>query len=458
VRKLRLGFFLLALVHGALYAVLMPPWQAPDEVAHFEYAHLLAALRRPISPADDSIPLEHQIISSLYQYHAWIFQNAPWPASAPDRLAQTIYGYSRTLDRFSLAYVVYALAAWPFLGQDVVVQLFAMRLASVLMGAVVVVLTFETARRVAPDEPALAVAAAALVLFLPQHTFITAAVNDGNLAELGASACIFFLAGLWQRGWRWPQAAACLLSAVVAIASKATGYFLVGLLLIVGPLLAMRVQAAGRAGRALSWRQVLTGGLVVGGLGLVLSPVILFAPPLAYIRNMLHANTQHLSNFVPYLLGLNAGGRFGDALVQTFQSFWLTFGWMTLIFPQPVYWALLLLVLLALAGLVWQLRGLPAGHPQKSMLELLALAAALELAVLVTWFVTSPSGLNYSQGRYVFTAILPICVLLAAGGLALVPPRWRPRAALLSVICILLFDAAAMFTLAWPYFYRAGLA
>jgi hypothetical protein len=210
MRVIRYVFFLVALVHGVMYAVVMPPWQAPDEVAHFEYSYLLAALRRPISSADESVPLEHAIIQSLYQFHAWQYSNGKLPPVVPDRLSQTSFGRSRTLDRFSLTYVVYALASWPLIGQGVLLPLYAMRLAAVLMGALVVVLTFETALLISPGQLGLAAAAAGFVLFLPQHAFINASVSDGNLAELAASACIWLIALMWRRGLRWPLAAACL--------------------------------------------------------------------------------------------------------------------------------------------------------------------------------------------------------------------------------------------------------
>ena len=35
---------LLALLHAALYAWLVPPWQTPDEPAQFEYAALISRL------------------------------------------------------------------------------------------------------------------------------------------------------------------------------------------------------------------------------------------------------------------------------------------------------------------------------------------------------------------------------------------------------------------------------
>jgi hypothetical protein len=459
MRVIRYVFFLVALVHGVIYAVVMPPWQAPDEVAHFEYSYLLAALRRPISPADESVPLEHAIIQSLYQFHAWQYTNGKLPPVVPDRLSQTSFGRSRTLDRFSLTYVVYALAGWPFIGQGVLLPLYAMRLAAVVMGALVVVLAFETALLVSPGQLGFAAAVAGFVLFLPQHAFINATVSDGNLAELAASACIWLIASMWRQGLRCPPAAACLACAVAAILSKPTAYFLVGLILVVGPVLILRAQAKPPAERSWKWRQFAVGGLVVGCLGAVLVPVIAYAPPLQYIRSMIGPNMARLADFGPYILGLNASGRFEAALKGTFRSFWATFGWMTIGFPERIYQTLTGVTLIALGGLVWRLRSQKAGAKADRRLFLVqALAAVLAIAVLITWFVTSPNGVAYYQGRYLFGAIVPIAIVLVSGWLALVPPRFQPQSAVFVVMMMALFDAAAIFTLALPYFYPAGLA
>jgi hypothetical protein len=459
MRAVRWVLLLVALAHGALYAVIMPPWQAPDEVAHFEHSHLMAVLGRPISPADDSVPLEQAIIQSLYQFHAWTYRNgqAP-PVVPPQRLDATPFGYSRTLDRFSLTYVIYALAVRPFLNQDIVFQLYVMRFASVIMGALVVVLAFETARLVSPNHAELPVAVAAFVLFLPQHAFITASVSDGNLAELAASACIYLVVVMWVRGLRWPQAALCVACAVAAILSKATAYFLLALLVVVGPALALRWNARHLIGQARTWRNVALASLVVAGLSAVLVPVILWAPPLRFIRTMIGNNAGRLAHFGAYLLTLNSDGRFSNALLGTFDSFWVTFGWMRVSFPPVVYNTLLGLTLLSMVGLVWQLYRLP-GKPQqlKSLYLVLALDAVLALAVLIGWFVASPVGVNYYQGRYLFGAIVPIAILLVVGWLAFVPIHYRPQAALLLLVVMVLFDAAAIFNLAWPFFYPAGL-
>ena len=459
MRSIRIILVTVALLHGALYAVVMPPWQAPDEVAHFEYSHLLAALRRPISSSDDSTALEQDIIRSLYQFHAWTYRYQPPPAPVPQRLDQTLFGYSRTLDRFSLTYVVYAIASWPFLRQDIVIQLYAMRLASVVMAAMVVLLTFETARLVAPNRLELALAASGLLIFLPQHTFITATVSDGNLAELASSACIFLIVRMWCRGLNWWQVAASLVFAVAAILSKATAYFLVVLVLFVGPALVWRWQTRPAVEQSGAWRRVALGGLVIGGLGAVLIPVLLFVPPLHFISGMIGRNIARLADIGSYFLSLNTGGQFSTALWATFESFWATFGWMAVWLPQAVYAVLLCLTLVSLGSLIWHLVRLPHGaEPEKSTYAVLALAAVLAIAVLVSWFVFSPVGITYFQGRYIFGAIVPIAIILAGGWLALAPQRFQRQAAVAIVVAMMLFDAAAIFNLVWPYFYRGGLA
>ena len=221
-----------------------------------------------------------------------------------------------------------------------------------------------------------------------------------------------------------------------------------------GPVLLLRSLGRRPAQRRLTWRRLALGGLVVGCLGLVLVPVIAYAPPLKYIRTMIGSNLERLADFGPYVVGLNAHGQFMVALVGTFKSFWATFGWMKLFFPDPVYQLLLAGTLLALVGLAWPRRG-PAADRRPFRIQ--ALAALLAIAVLIGWFVTSPNGVAYYQGRYLFGAIIPIAIVLVSGWLALVPLRFHGPAAVFIVVMMALFDAAALFTLAVPYYYPASL-
>jgi hypothetical protein len=51
----------------------------------------------------------------LFTFQTWHYVNRDTPAELSARLAEApFFGRSRTIDRFSLAYVPYALAVWPF--------------------------------------------------------------------------------------------------------------------------------------------------------------------------------------------------------------------------------------------------------------------------------------------------------------------------------------------------------
>ena len=87
---------------------------------------------------------------------------------------------------YALAAPIYALT-----GGD----LLPLRLFSVALGAGIVLLAYAVARRVFPRRPALALAAAAFVAFLPQHLATVSQVGNDVLAEL------LFAAVLYRVGW-----------------------------------------------------------------------------------------------------------------------------------------------------------------------------------------------------------------------------------------------------------------
>jgi Predicted membrane protein (DUF2142) len=450
---------LLALAHGLLYAVLTPPWQSPDEIAHFEYSHLLARYDRPLSYADADPELERQIISSLYEFRAWDYIYKPAPTIVPDRLADApFFGRSRTLDRFSLAYVPYALAVWPFLGQDVVTQLYVMRLVSVVIGALVVALTFRTAGLVEPGSTPLAIGAALFVLFLPQHTYMMASVSDGNLAELLASATLYLLVETLQFGLSWRRLALAALSTVAAIFTKSTADFLAPLAILVGLVLLLRWYRSARLRPGwMKHRPVLLAGLV---LGVVLLPALWFAllralaPQQVYILQTVVGNLRTQGGYPEYLLQIASSGSLWNSIWATFKSFWATFGWM--VAPLPDRWYHLISVACALSGLGWGLRlwlRSPAGG-SRSGYSFLGLAAILPIAVLLGLFVLSSIGLSSYQGRYVFGGIVPMALLLVRGWLSLAPAPRAGQVLVLIMFGLVLLDTSALLLVLVPFFGR----
>jgi hypothetical protein len=461
VPQRRVGLALLvavALLHAGLYAVLTPPWQAPDEIAHFEYAWLLGQLKHIVWTENASPALEQQIIQSLYDFHAWPYVGLAAPAVRPERLDDVpFYGRSRTLTRFSLSYVIYAAAALPFSEAGIITQLYVMRLVSVLLGGCVVALTYQLARLVEPQAPALAWGSALFVALLPQHAFITGAVSDQSLAELLATISIYGMARVWLRGAGWRWWALIVLSTVGALLSKATALFLVPLLLFS----AVRelwhwYTAPGTTTRQRRWA---TLGATLSGLGLLLAlPLILGWMSLisAQFSNILATLTETLSDtgrLSAYLDRLLTSNDLGHALAVTFESFWAYFGWMVVRLPSIWVTALYGLVLLAVGGWVRRYFS-PRRRDELRGYGPVGLAAGLALLVVLTWFVSTPLGLEYSQGRYLFGAIAPGAVLLVGGWLGLRPARDQDimLAGLLTAWVTL--SAVALLTVLVPYFYR----
>ena len=146
----------LALVRGALYAAVVPPWQAPDETGHFEYVWLLAHLRRVPVREDASPGFEGQLIDSLYRYRFGDYSGRPLPEEPPERLdglpRWSFARLARTVraERFSLGYALQALATVPSLHKGLEAQLYAARLSSVALNAWIVVAAYLTARLLFP--------------------------------------------------------------------------------------------------------------------------------------------------------------------------------------------------------------------------------------------------------------------------------------------------------------------
>lgn len=452
MRKFRFLLFAFALLHGSLYALLMPPWQAPDEVAHFVYARLIVDLGRLPVAAEAPPELQTDILASLARHRAWTHRGEAAPEPLPAALNQTTFSYDLILPRFSLGYFPYALAVWPVRAAAIETQLMAMRLASVLMGALVVLVTFAVARLALPRRPAVAAASALVVLLLPQHTFINASVNDGNTAALAATLTLYFLVRLAHERVSWPLVAGAGGWAAFAILCKATAYFLIPLLVLTGAILIWRRWPAG--GSRAAWRRLAAAAAALLALGALAVLAAMYLPRLEYLRRMLNLGLRLWGDFDARWAALMADGRLLAVLADTVRTFWGTFGWVVVWLPEGWYTLCFALTGLAVVGLAiqfWRARR-PGRRPGLAPV-ILGAAALCAAGVLGAWFLASPDGLSYYQGRYLFGAIAPLATLLAVGWAALLPARAQSLVPVLVTVVLAVLDVTALFGGALPYFY-----
>jgi len=137
----------------------------------------------------------------------------------------------------------------------------------------------------------------------------------------------------------------------------------------------------------------------------------------------------------------------GQFLPVSFHSFWAQFGWMGIVAPERLYWAYGIVVVAALVGLLREWRRFRELAWQ--------VLVAVVLAALVGYI-----GYNLAfqqfQGRYIFTALVPLGVLLVAGWAALVPRRARAPVTLGLGLVLIALNVYALTRVMLPGFAPAG--
>lgn len=294
---------------------------------------------------------------------------------------------------------------FPWRGTALAVHL--VRLLSTLMGAGTVLATYRIMRLVFPRERALAAGAAALNALAPQFLFISSAVNNDNLVTLLASWTLYAVLRLWARPLRWQAGLGLGLLAGLATLAKLSGLGLWG-------LIALALFLLWRQGRP--WRTLLALGAAAGA-------VTALVAGWWFLRNLrLYGDLTGLSAMLEVfgwrevtpglaaLLGEAEGLRI---------SYWAIFGWFNILSYPLLYKLLDVLLLVAVAGLVYgALRGRRRGEMLAAWGWLSAGWFVVLLVALVRW-TRMTSG---TQGRLLFPAISAISGLVVYG-----LSRWLPR-------------------------------
>lgn len=389
-----LAFLFLGL--GTAYALVVPPYNAPDEPAHVNYVRELATR--------GTLP---------------ILQPGDWDAAALAELTARRFPPDRPVGALRyeghqppLYYALAAPLAWALGGLPERQQVIALRLWSLLLGLGTLWLAGRLADVLFPASRLLRLTVPAFVALLPMYLHISASVNNDALASLVVAAALYTGAVALRdparlRPWRLG------LLGALALLTKLTAYVVVPLAMLV---LALTPQRRERR----AWLAVLLppavalafwagrNALVYGWhdpLGLARHAAIVVGQP----------QTEHTWR-----------GLWRFARV-TFQSFWAQFGWMGLPIDERAY--LLLAAASALAALgvalwLWRAlrRGQQAPFADGRQALLLGLAALLVLGAMAAynWTYDQP------QGRYLFAALPAWAALWCVGLAEILAPAARP--------------------------------
>jgi hypothetical protein len=377
------------MVIGAQYAVLTPPWQVPDEPAHYNYVRQIVSNGRlPVLEEGD-----HD-----YGYNVEIVADG-FP---PDRSIEPL----RYEDYQAPLYYILASPVYLMTGGD----LRALRLFSLLLGAVAVFFIFLAVREVFPRSEVLPLTAAGFAAFIPQHLSIMSGFNNDALAV--AVMCM----GLWLvlrtlRVNGVKNLAALSLVVGAAFLSKLSVY---SLAVIAALMLTLKA-------RRLRW----------GVTRLVREGIILFVPAFLiglpwWIRNAalygqldLLGLKAHNSMVVGQLTTSSALSSLGPAgflqafIRTTFQSFWGQFGWMGVLMSERTYCVLLFFSIFLAVGFLGFLisMGRKLTTRQRDSIVLLVISFLMAVSAYLYYNLSFVQH----QGRYLYPGLTFISLGAASG-------------------------------------------
>jgi 4-amino-4-deoxy-L-arabinose transferase-like glycosyltransferase len=449
----------MAAANGIAWAVLTPPWQAPDEPKHFEYIRLLAehddlvAFETEADAADPE--LQAWILGAMDAAGFWWYGHAPgYDADArqppPTFREAWEFGSHTAFYRSSPAYYAVAARLQP---SDRATGLYAARLFGVALGVATVLFTALASAAMFPADPLVRYGAPALLAVSPMFAFTFGAVNSDTLANALAALTALLAVRLVVRGGSPSRLILLVLAAGAAVLVKRTAFFT--LVVAAGAIVLWLVMRKRDPRRALVALAVGMGAIGLGFASWWTAGGFEKIPQewRWTVQRYLFNEPDQLTRIGAYLSDASAWPFIGSYVWRVANGFWGVFGWESLRYPSAVYTLLALGAILAIVGLAR--RGAELHDHQKAALACLAVApvaVAVGAAVFFASYLFLPYG-PAPQSRYLMAAALPLAVLLTAGWGGLVPAQRRGRALVWLVGAMVVLDVATILVVLGPYFY-----
>jgi 4-amino-4-deoxy-L-arabinose transferase-like glycosyltransferase len=443
-RRMAGWVFAIAVLNFACWALITPPFQAPDEVDHFAYTQSLVERgegpsRNPGAPLPRWSDSEDLVLEDMnfFTDHQVGDTTMPWAAPQESHYRRQVVelhphtydtGGYETASPHGPIYYAALVPAYAIAGSSPLAQLTLMRLTSALIGALAVLFAFLLVRELAPGRPWLAVLTALLVAYEPMYGFISGAVNNDVGVNAGAAALLFLLLRMARRGVTLPW-------------GLATGGLLILLPIIKGTALSL-YPVAGLALLVAVWRHHRRRADVLGWIGLALGALIVqelqvhlagtFHPvavgssstsgavgvvglarehPLGFLAYLWELFLPRLSFMAPHFVGVG-----NPAFTVFVKRGWGAFGWYDVLFAHWVY------VVIAAAMVSIPLLGLVAIRREWTFVRRnapeLGLLVATPLAVMAgfeaAFYTLGTRPFLPEFGRYEFPAIICLATLVVA--------------------------------------------
>jgi 4-amino-4-deoxy-L-arabinose transferase-like glycosyltransferase len=432
---------LVMLANGIAWSLITPPFQVPDENAHYAYVQQVAergTVPRLVVPEGKLSPALDTMLGAVLFYQTVGERENPAPlssllqngVSAAERAPLSNRGNGNALSATNNPPLYYVLEAIPYKlasSGGVLDRLVAMRLLSSLMAAVTVLLIYMFLMELLPGTPWAWATGALVAGFQPLFSFMSGGVNNDNLLYLMAAGLFWALARAFRRGLT--PAAGILIGAFVGV-GVVTKFTMLGLVPAAGLAILLMLRRAWPLARAAALRgagwAVAVAGVPVaiylflnrfvwdrtaipGGVGSV------SALPGAGLHFSTREELSHIWQLFLPAVGMRHQFTYLPLWKTWFKGFFGRFGWLDYKFPYHFY----VLALIAACGIaalalieLWRSRGPLRRHAGELVVYALALVGVcVEIGVESYRETIQTGGFGqFEQARY----LLPLLALYAA--------------------------------------------
>jgi hypothetical protein len=400
-----------------------PIFEGPDEIEHFRYIYALDTTQRLPDPYAQPRGEYHQ--APLYYLLAWpimrVLDSDLGDEFAPfDGRLNPFYGSMIEItgnDNKNL-YLHSEREAYPYSRSRLALTVHALRLFSVLLGALTVVISFFIARLVWPKAPGKRILAVGLVAFWPQFVFLSSLINNDNLLILLATLTLWVTLTQIRDGVSWRNATYLGIILGALLLTKVSAIFIA---------LPIAVGFVRGSGDRRVWRYVLaTLGIMsaISGWWYVYNWVEYGDP--TGTKAVLETWPEEVIR--PGTLALDVGI---ERISFAYSSVWARFGHGAVPVSRPLYVffdALTGAALLgaAVGGVRWMATRKEDRIPAVVYLQVITIAvfAAVWTLALLYWASMAWSG---NQGRYMLPGIAAWGIIFTFGLHAWLPSRVPPR-------------------------------
>lgn len=429
----------LVFIRGLIYALLIPVDRTPDEIHHF----MLVKAKQ--------LALNHRYAEEEARTAAQILltrENLLYPESTIQRSLADFEGahlpeppLSRQLYYLSTACILQILSF-----ENIRDEIYVIRGFSIILGALVVLLSFLTARELFPNNLFIVIGVPVLIAFIPQFSAMNGSINNDKLAEFFVSLFFLLIVKIFKQGMSAVYFGGGIGMIGLALLGKRSAHIIIPLFLIFlmvyywKPSLGLRMHLVfmgGALGVALGWYVLMKYCYTFEKF---------FAEHVIWVWAY---NIQEMF-FRPELISVESLKYYVKFFIVLYWSFWGVFGYMTIHLHH--FWYILVawmqcLALVGLAGFVWQVK-LKHLVVERWIIKSLYLFAVSIIFAVVVPFVRSvvmrPGNAALSQGRYLFPVIIPISLLTILGLSVIIPSRYRPVAGIAAIIGLIVLDSICL--------------